>query len=182
MKIKTVVMVVLLAFVAGSLGWLILKPGPDKTTEAATNPSSTEATTPTEATAPSVPKAKPTGSGNPSVSPRTDRVIVYYFHNTFRCPTCHKIEQYTKEAMESGFSQELRDGRVDFQVLNIDEPTNSHFIQDYKLYTKSVVVVDIKDGKQVRWNNLAKVWELVGNQKLFIKYIQDEVNLYLKGK
>jgi hypothetical protein len=61
MKMKTVVMVVLLGFVAGSLGWLIFKPGPDKTTEAATNPYSTEVT------APSVPKAKPTGSGNPSV-------------------------------------------------------------------------------------------------------------------
>jgi len=176
MKMKTVVMVVLLGFVAGSLGWLIFKPGPDKTTEAATNPYSTEVT------APSVPKAKPTGSGNPSVSPRPDRVIVYYFHTTYRCPTCHKIEKYTREAMESGFSQALRDGRVDFQVLNIEEPTNSHFVQDYKLYTKSVVVVDIKDGKQVRWNNLAKVWELVGNQQLFIKYIQDEVNGYLQGK
>lgn len=182
MKIKTILTVVLLVFVVGSLGWLIFKPGPDKTTEAATNPSSTESTSPTEATAPSVPKAKPTGSGNPSVSPRPDRVNVYYFHTTYRCPTCYKIEKYTKEAMESGFSQALRDGRVQFQVLNIEEPANSHFVQDYKLYTKSVVVVDIKGGKQVRWSNLAKVWELVGNQQLFIKYIQDEVNGYLQGK
>jgi hypothetical protein len=176
MKMKTVLTVVLLAFVAGSLGWLIFKPGPDKTTEAATNPSSTEATSP------SMPKARPTASGNPSVSPRPDRVNVYYFHTTFRCPTCYKIEKYTQEAMESGFSPALRDGRVQFQVLNIEEPANAHFVQDYKLYTKSVVVVDIKDGKQVRWSNLAKVWELVGNQKLFIKYIQDEVNGYLQGK
>lgn len=176
MKMKTIVTVVLLVFVAGSLGWLIFKPGLDKKTEAVTDPSSTEATSP------SIPKARPTGSGNPSVSPRPDRVIVYYFHTTYRCPTCHKIEKYTKETMESGFSQALRDGRVEFHVLNIDEPTNSHFIQDYKLYTKSVVVVSIKDGKQVRWGNLAKIWALVGNQQLFIKYIQDEVNRYLQGK
>jgi len=182
MKVKTIVTVVLLGFVAGSLGWLIFKSGPDNKTEAATNPSSTEVTSPTEVTAPSVPKAKPTASGNPSVAPRPDRVIVYYFHTTFRCPTCYKIEKYTKEAMESGFSQALGDGRVEFQVLNIEEPANSHFVQDYKLYTKSVVVVDIKDGKQARWSNLAKVWELVGNQPLFIKYIQDEVNRYLQGK
>ncbi len=176
MKVKTIVTVVLLVFVAVSLGWLIFKTGPSKKTEAAANPYATGAT------APSIPKAKPTGSGNPSVSPRPDRVIVYYFHNTFRCPTCHKIENYTKEAVESGFSQALRDGRVEFQVLNIDEPANSHFIQDYQLNTKSVVVVDIKNGKQVRWGNLTKVWELVGNQQLFIKYIQDGVNLYLQGK
>jgi len=176
MKIKTIVTVGLLAFVAGSLGWLIFKTGPDKKTEAAIKSYATEVTSP------SIPKARPTGSGNPSVSPRPDRVIVYYFHTTYRCPTCHKIEQYTKEAMESGFSQALRDGRVEFHVLNIDEPANSHFIQDYKLYTKSVVVVSIKDGKQVRWGNLAKIWELVGNQQLFIKYIQDEVNGYLQEK
>lgn len=182
MKLKTFVTVVLIAFVAASLGWLIFKTGPDKKTEAAANPSSTETAFPTEATSPARPKASPTASGNPSVSPRPDRVIVYYFHNTFRCPTCYKIEQSAREAMKSAFSQALADGRVEFQVLNIDEPANSHFVQDYKLYTKSVVVVDIKDGKQVRWNNLAKVWELVGNQKLFVKYIQDEVNGYLRGK
>ncbi|MDD5225026.1 MAG: nitrophenyl compound nitroreductase subunit ArsF family protein [bacterium] len=176
MKIKTFVTVVLLAFVAVSLGWLIFKTGPSKKTKAAPKSYATDVTSP------SIPKARPTGSGNPGVSPRPDRVILYYFHTTSRCPTCHKIENYTKEAVESGFSQALQDGRVEFQVLNVDEPANSHFTQDYKLFTKSVVVADIKEGKQVRWKNLAKVWELVGNQQLFIKYIQDEVTLYLQGK
>ena len=24
----------------------------------------------------------------------SSRVIAYYLHGTFRCPTCHKLEQY----------------------------------------------------------------------------------------
>ena len=45
-----------------------------------------------------------------------------------------------------------------------------------------MVVADIKEGKQVRWKNLEKVWEFVGNKQDFFRYIQDEVNLYLQGK
>ena len=51
MKVKTIVTVVLLVFVAVSLGWLIFKTGPSKKTEAAANPYATGAT------APSIPKA-----------------------------------------------------------------------------------------------------------------------------
>ena len=44
------------------------------------------------------------------------------------------------------------------------------------------MVVDIKEGKQARWKNLEKVWELLGNKQAFFRYIQDEVKLYLQGK
>ena len=167
MKTKTIIKVVLLGFVVTSLGWLFIQQSRDETAEG---------------TSTSVPDSRPAGDGNPSVSARPDRVIVYYFHTTYRCPTCHKIENYTKEAVETGFSQALRDGRLVFQVLNVEEAPNAHFVQDYQLHTKSVVVVDIKNGQQARWKNLTKVWELVGKKEDFLKYIRDEVNLYLQGK
>jgi len=176
MKTKTIIKVVLLGFVAVSLGWSIINQGhAPKTRDESNAPTNTEI--PTSDTA-----SIPSSNGNSSKTPLPDRIIVYYFHTTFRCPTCYKIENYTKEAVETGFSQALSEGRLEFRVLNVDEPANTHFIQDYKLVTKSVVVVDIKKGKQVRWENLEKVWEFVGNKAGFLKYIQDEVNLYLQGK
>jgi len=38
------------------------------------------------------------------------KVIAYYFHITHRCGTCLAIERYAKEAIENGFSQQLREG------------------------------------------------------------------------
>lgn len=109
------------------------------------------------------------------------RVIAYYFHGTFRCPSCRRIELYTQEALETAFADALRDGRLEWRVLNVDEPDNAHYINDYKLYTRSVVLSDLRDGKEVRWKNLDRVWRLLGDKEAFLDYVRGEVAAYLGG-
>jgi len=123
------------------------------------------------------------GKENPpgAAGQRPDRVVVYYFHAMVRCPSCITIENYTREAIETGFPDALRDGRLQWRVVNVEEPGNSHFIRDYQLYTQSVVVVEMKGGKQTRWKNLEQVWNLLGDKAAFIGYVQKEVGAYLKG-
>jgi len=55
-------------------------------------------------------------------------------------------------------------------------------VKDYELYTKSVVLSETKNGKEVRWKNLDKVWTLLGDEAAFKKYVRDEVSAYLKSK
>lgn len=93
-----------------------------------------------------------------------------------------KIESFSREAVEAGFGKELKGGKVVWRLVNIDEPANRHYIDDYQLYAKSVIVADVRDGEEVRWKNLMKVWQLTRDKELFIKYIQDEVRAYLKGE
>ncbi len=109
------------------------------------------------------------------------KLVVYYLHGTFRCPSCNKIEHLTKEAVEQGFADQIKKGRVELKVLNIEESGNVHFVQDYKLYTKSVILSDLRDGKEAKWKNLDQVWMLLGNEGKFIEYIQKEVKTYLEG-
>jgi hypothetical protein len=93
-----------------------------------------------------------------------------------------KIESFSREAVETGFGNELKSGKVAWRLVNVDEPANRHFIDDYQLYAKAVIVSDVRDGEEVRWKNLAKVWQLTGDKGLFMKYIQDEVRVYLKDE
>ncbi len=109
------------------------------------------------------------------------RVLAYYFHTTQRCASCRKIEAYTKEAIEDGFPEERKDGRLVFRVVNVEEKGNEHFVQDYRLFTKSVVLVDERSGKQAAWKNLAKVWELLNTKEKFVRYVQEETRAYLSG-
>lgn len=110
-----------------------------------------------------------------------DKIIVYYFHTSYRCSNCVKIEQYSSQAVHSGFPEELKDGKIVWKVINVDEEPNKHFVKDYQLYTKSLIIVKIKNGKQAEWKNLNKVWELLYNKNKFISYVQDEIKNYLKG-
>lgn len=106
------------------------------------------------------------------------RVIAYYFHTTYRCVSCRNIEKYTREAIESGFSDDLESGHLVWRVINVEEKGNEHFVKDYQLFTKSVVLVDERTGE---WKNLPKVWQLLGDPNKFIRYIQTETDGFLKG-
>ena len=81
--------------------------------------------------------------------------------------------------MVNGFPEPLRNGSLVWKSLNTDDPWNNHFVKDYELFTKSVVVSEVVNGKEVRWKRLDKVWDLLDDQKEFTKYIEDEVRGYL---
>ena len=116
-------------------------------------------------------------SGTAVTAPR--KLTVYYFHGNYRCHSCTMIENLTKQAVNSGFAKELKNGRMELQIINIEEPGNEHFAQDYKLYTKSVILSDKANGKEQSWKNLEKVWSLLGDPDKFIDYIQTEVQTLL---
>jgi hypothetical protein len=73
----------------------------------------------------------------------------------------------------------MKEGKVVWRLVNLDEPANKHYIDDYQLYSKAVIVSEIRDGEEVRWKNLMKVWQLTGDKGAFEKYIRDEVRAYL---
>jgi len=109
------------------------------------------------------------------------KIVLYYFHGTARCPTCRKFESYSNEALQETFSDALKNGRLEWRVVNVEELSNEHFVSDYQLYSKSIVIVKIRDGKQVAWKNLNRIWELVRDKSAFVKYIQDEMSTYLEA-
>lgn len=108
------------------------------------------------------------------------QVWVTYFYTTYRCPTCKKLEAYARQAIEEGFPRELEERKIVFRTLNIDEPENTHYIQDYRLVTKSLIISLNRNGKEIRWTNLADIWMLVGNQEKFRTYVQSETKACLK--
>jgi len=109
------------------------------------------------------------------------RVLVYYFHGYVRCSTCRRIEMLAHLALQQEFSGELEDGRLQWQAVNIDEDPNAHFVDDYRLFSRALVVQTIRDGKKAEWKNLNRIWELIGDEMAFVKYVQDEVGSFLEG-
>ncbi len=170
MKTKAIVTTVLLAFVAASVIYLVVKETEGRS--AATGQSAST----------SVPQSRETGT--PEVAETTkasSKLVAYYFHGNMRCMTCRTIEAYAKEAVNAGFPEALKDGRLEFRAVNVEEKANEHFVQDYQLTTRSVVLVQFADGKQGQWKNLPRVWQLVRDKEAFLKYVQDETRSYLEA-
>ena len=110
------------------------------------------------------------------------KATVYYFHGGMRCSNCIKFEKYTDETMRTTFGNAIKEGKVAWKIVDFDKPENKHFIRDYQLMTKAVVVVKMKDGKPVDYKNLTDIWQLVGDKDGFQKYIAQEVSSAIEAK
>ena len=173
MPFKQILTVVLILFVVASVAFLIMGTGRD--TELPTNGG---AVTESDET-PDAGETEGKGGHDPSAVIPGHSVVAYYFRGTKRCPTCIKIENYTRESIMDGFPRLVESGRLQFRAVNVDERENEHFVDDYRLTTKSVIISDRMDGKETRWKNLGLVWEYVGEKDTFIDYVRRETSTYL---
>lgn len=110
------------------------------------------------------------------------QVLVFCFHSRERCEACLKFERYTRAALESAFADELKNGLLEFRVLNRQEPANEYYVHEYKLFTQAVIMADYHAGQQTAWKDLRRIWELLDDQPKFTQYIQAEARLYLEAK
>ncbi|MBN1356652.1 hypothetical protein JXA40_10370 [bacterium] len=108
-------------------------------------------------------------------------VYVYYFHGTRRCKTCLAIETKAKKAIEEAFPAELAQGSITWQSVNTDLEENRHFEKEFDLMFSSLILVKYKDGKQVEWKNLQRVWELVWDETALDEYVRKETKAYLES-
>ncbi len=113
-----------------------------------------------------------TVSVSEAVSPmRKDVLTVYYFHGNMRCMTCNKFENLTREIVQSVFTEQLASGTIVLKFVNVEAPGNEHFIQDFQLTTKSVVLQ-----KNGQYKNLDQIWTLVRKgDNDFKTYVKNEI-------
>lgn len=108
-------------------------------------------------------------------------VIAYYFSGKVRCSSCRKIEALSRKAVEDGFAREVADGRVRFVSVNVDDPANRHFVEEYRLDSSALVVVEVRGGKPAAWRNLREVWTLLDDEPRFLDYVRGSVASGLAG-
>jgi hypothetical protein len=111
---------------------------------------------------------------------RADKVIAYYFHGNYRCASCTKMEKYSRDAITMYFDKEIKQGVISFKTVNTDLSENKHFLQDYQLYTKSLVLIAVKNNKTLKWKNLEKTWQHLNSKNDFYKYVQTEARKFLE--
>lgn len=154
MKTKTLFSVLLLAFVAVSVALAFRKIAPVTSTneqQAATSSEANVATT------------------NVGLNAKLAETMfsAVYFHAPHRCPTCRKIESFSYEAL----TPEIEAGNVAWQIADYTTDANATLVDQFKVFTSTVVLVEVHDGKVVRWKNLEDVWDHTSDQADFTVFI-----------
>lgn len=76
------------------------------------------------------------------------KIEVIDFHSTHRCTTCLAIEANTKFTLNTYFSEELKAGKISFQVINVDEKENEKIAEKFEAAGTSLFLNVIKDGRE----------------------------------
>lgn len=114
---------------------------------------------------------------NSSKSDKNNKFLVYYFHPTARCESCINIENFTKELIETKYSQEPV---IEYKPLNIEDKENEHFRKEFNLKFSSVVIVDIKDKSVNKFKLLDSVWSFSDNKEKMFRYAEREIEDFIK--
>ena len=103
-------------------------------------------------------------------------LVVYYFDMGKDCSTCLNLEAYTRETLEKYFAAELSSGAIRWEVVDVDLPENEHYVAEFGLYTKSVVLA-VRSQDEIVWHdNLSRIWELVYDKGPYMEYIRAQVS------
>lgn len=109
-------------------------------------------------------------------------ILAYYFHGNYRCHTCRTIEALAYKTINDKFTVELQAGEIIWKEINVEQTENRHFIDEFQLYSSSLVIVK-KDGeKTVSWKILQDVWRLVRDENKFAEYVAKEIKAFKEGK
>jgi len=109
-----------------------------------------------------------------------ERIFAYYLHGDRRCATCRKLEAYSEEALREGFPEMLEDSTLIWGTINYDREENEHYLKDYNLFTKALILSRVRDGSEIEWKNLDRIWELVKDKDKYLEYVRKETEAFLK--
>lgn len=109
------------------------------------------------------------------------QVVMTYFLIGTRCASCRKIEALARETAEKDFAGELASDQVIFRVIDTAEPANRHYLKDYQLTSKTVVLSRRIDGRETAWKDMDKVWDLFDEPTAYRAYLGAQIREYLSS-
>ena len=117
--------------------------------------------------------------GKHEMSAGDARLVVYYLSEGKECSTCENIEAFTLETLQTYFADQVKSGEIAWIAIDMDEPRNKHYVTEFSLYTKSVVLAKQANGARTDWKNLTEIWEHVYDKADFVEYMRSHIQSFL---
>lgn len=107
-----------------------------------------------------------------------DKLEIYYFHRTARCRSCMAIGRLVNETMIDRYSHEIKNGKIDYRELNIDDSENGEIVQKFKATGSSLFINRIINGQE-NIEQDTDVWRLLSDEIVFKQHLEGKINSYL---
>ena len=115
-----------------------------------------------------------------SLDKSISKIEVLDFHSTHRCMTCNAIEANTKYTLNTYFATELKENKITFQVINVDEKKNEKIAEKFEASGTSLILNVIKKGKETQINLTDFAFMSGNHQEAFSKELKAKIDTELK--
>ncbi len=103
----------------------------------------------------------------------SDKIEAYYFHFTARCTTCRTVEAKAKEDLESLYPDQVKQGLITFQSLNLEEAPNKTLAD--KLGVSGQALLLVKGDQKINLTNEGFMYAVSKPEK-FKEIIKEKVD------
>jgi len=107
-------------------------------------------------------------------------IEVIDFHSTHRCNTCNSIEANTKYTLDNYFATELKDGKITFQSINVDNDKNFKMAEKFEASGISLFLNVIINGKETIINLTDFAFSKGRDKEAFSKELKMKIETELK--
>jgi hypothetical protein len=104
---------------------------------------------------------------------QSDKIEAYYFHFTARCVTCKTIEASTKENLETLYPNQMKQGFITFQSVNLDEASSKPLAE--KLGVSGQTLLLVKGDQKINLTSEGFLYAVVKPEK-FKEIINEKVD------
>ncbi|MEO8147827.1 MAG: nitrophenyl compound nitroreductase subunit ArsF family protein [Bacteroidia bacterium] len=105
---------------------------------------------------------------------------VYAFHGTRQCTTCKNMKANTKAALDKYFSEELKNGKIVFQIIDVDDAANEKLAEKYQATGTALMINNVVNGKDsiIDWSDFA--FEKANDETAFIPELKKKIEGIIK--
>jgi len=115
-----------------------------------------------------------------SLDKSISKVEVLDFHSTHRCMTCNAIEANTKYTLETYFAPELKEEKITFQVINVDDKENKKIAEKFEAAGTALFLNVIKKGEENQINLTDFAFMNGNDREAFSKELKAKIETELK--
>jgi glutaredoxin len=109
-----------------------------------------------------------------------NRIEVLNFHSTHRCVKCKAIEKNTKETLNTAFANELKEGIISWQVVNVDKKENYEIAEKFEATGTSMFLNVVINGKEERIDITRFAFSNAKNPSQFATILKSKIEDQLK--
>lgn len=108
-------------------------------------------------------------------------VEVIDFYGTHRCVTCEAIEANAKYTVDTYFSQEVKDGKIEFKTINVDDKNNYDIAERFEASGTALFINVIKNGEETHIDLTNFAFSKGRDKEAFSKELKSKINGALKN-